>query len=463
MSLPTDWTLIPVHGHWINLSGNPEQGTITFTPSCGPLVDAASNTIILPKDIVVPLDANGEINTTLPATDDPDITGQPFGYAVTVRTSKELRFGLTLPIGTIGTIELSAVTPVSSPPSLPSTFIQSINGKSGILTNQDLNLPPDWIVLSTSQAAAAGTAINNAIATLGTNGGTIYLAKGTWTLDTAIQISQSGIVIQGASPSGTLLQFDASVVPTAIKMADTTQRWGVLRDFRMATTSGTTGQGTAIDASYFTNFSIERLRIGSTGQAPNMGIVFNALGSYYNHVRDVRVTVAGTSSVGIKFDTTSNSNLVQNARIIGDANTTGVYVNAHSIELNRVDIESNCLFGIDVAAAGHECLILHPYLESVSGTGLRLASGVQAVSVVGGFITSSGTANITDNGSVSFVAANVRLQFAPYNFPVMSGAGAPGGSVSAPTGAVYRNTNGGANTTLYVKESGTGTAGWIAK
>jgi hypothetical protein len=43
------------------------------------------------------------------------------------------------------------------------------------------------------------------------------------------------------------------------------------------------------------------------------------------------------------------------------------------------------------------------------------------------------------------------------------GAGSPEGAVTASIGTLYRRTDGGANTTLYVKESGTGNTGWIAK
>ena len=43
------------------------------------------------------------------------------------------------------------------------------------------------------------------------------------------------------------------------------------------------------------------------------------------------------------------------------------------------------------------------------------------------------------------------------------GAGSPNGAVTAPVGAVYHCTDGGANTSFYVKESGTGNTGWVAK
>jgi len=44
------------------------------------------------------------------------------------------------------------------------------------------------------------------------------------------------------------------------------------------------------------------------------------------------------------------------------------------------------------------------------------------------------------------------------------GAGSPEGVVTANVGCQYINTDGGASTTLYLKESGTGTnTGWVAK
>jgi len=46
---------------------------------------------------------------------------------------------------------------------------------------------------------------------------------------------------------------------------------------------------------------------------------------------------------------------------------------------------------------------------------------------------------------------------------VISGIGAPEGAVPAPVGFIYVRADGGAGTTLYVKESGTGTLGWVAK
>jgi hypothetical protein len=43
------------------------------------------------------------------------------------------------------------------------------------------------------------------------------------------------------------------------------------------------------------------------------------------------------------------------------------------------------------------------------------------------------------------------------------GSGTPEGAITADVGSLYTRTDGGASTTLYVKESGTGNTGWVAK
>ncbi len=49
------------------------------------------------------------------------------------------------------------------------------------------------------------------------------------------------------------------------------------------------------------------------------------------------------------------------------------------------------------------------------------------------------------------------------NVRTKSGAGSPEGVVDAAIGSLYLRTDGGVGTTLYIKESGTGNTGWVAK
>ena len=45
---------------------------------------------------------------------------------------------------------------------------------------------------------------------------------------------------------------------------------------------------------------------------------------------------------------------------------------------------------------------------------------------------------------------------------ISSGSGSPEGVVTAPVGSIFTREDGGTNTTLYRKESGTGNTGWVA-
>lgn len=46
---------------------------------------------------------------------------------------------------------------------------------------------------------------------------------------------------------------------------------------------------------------------------------------------------------------------------------------------------------------------------------------------------------------------------------LLRGGGSPEGNVAAPVGTLFLRTDGGTSTTLYVKQSGTGVSGWVAK
>ena len=55
------------------------------------------------------------------------------------------------------------------------------------------------------------------------------------------------------------------------------------------------------------------------------------------------------------------------------------------------------------------------------------------------------------------------LQLLGNDIGIFAGTATPESSITANVGSVYLRTGGGASTTLYVKESGTGATGWIVK
>jgi hypothetical protein len=69
----------------------------------------------------------------------------------------------------------------------------------------------------------------------------------------------------------------------------------------------------------------------------------------------------------------------------------------------------------------------------------------------------------SDNTTTLFEVGSTGTLTLPSGIRILTGNGSPLNRVSAPTGSLYLRTDGGVKTTLYVKESGTGSAGWIGK
>jgi len=101
-------------------------------------------------------------------------------------------------------------------------------------------------------------------------------------------------------------------------------------------------------------------------------------------------------------------------------------------------------------------------------TGLSGAASYRMDGIVGGVqmfaMDNRGGSNaalqvIGGSGVVS-AGTGFQLGSGPY---IYFGTGSPEGIKTAPVGSLYLRTDGGASTTLYVKESGSGNTGWVAK
>lgn len=91
---------------------------------------------------------------------------------------------------------------------------------------------------------------------------------------------------------------------------------------------------------------------------------------------------------------------------------------------------------------------------------------------VGAFFNDTGLArsaagvvevNNGTNGTLRDIVARKYLVGSSTGPTWSSGSGSPESAVTAPVGSLYSRTDGGASTTLYVKESGSGNTGWVAK
>lgn len=80
-----------------------------------------------------------------------------------------------------------------------------------------------------------------------------------------------------------------------------------------------------------------------------------------------------------------------------------------------------------------------------------------SLGVTGGLTSQS----LITTGSVT-VGASAAFSFTTSNVAWQSGTGSPENVVSAVVGSLYSRTDGGANTSLYIKQTGSGNTGWAA-
>lgn len=95
--------------------------------------------------------------------------------------------------------------------------------------------------------------------------------------------------------------------------------------------------------------------------------------------------------------------------------------------------------------------------QLANGGNFGLTTGIMHTVSSGGLdLVGIGTATPSE---ALHVVGNVQID----NSKIFSGTGTPEGAVTAPVGSMYLRDDGGAGTTLYIKESGAGNTGWVAK
>lgn len=128
MTIPTNIATVNVSGTFINSDdGSPCAGTVEFIPTPCWWSAASASTTIIGQPVTVSLDAGGNFEVELIATDDEDLNPTDWTYRVRVRLTDcdtAYSFDMAAPGG--GAIHLADVTPIYS-----STGVAIIVGPPG--------------------------------------------------------------------------------------------------------------------------------------------------------------------------------------------------------------------------------------------------------------------------------------------------------------------------------------------
>lgn len=139
MSLPANWTLVPITGTFLNRDGYPAVGYVTFESMQAVIIDGI---VIVPKTITAHLDGNGQISIEVPSTNDPDLNVTGWAYTVTEHMDNgRPPYLLEVPY-TIGAIDLATIPPaVNNPVDPVASYLRTSD--IGVIVSGDVNLRAD--------------------------------------------------------------------------------------------------------------------------------------------------------------------------------------------------------------------------------------------------------------------------------------------------------------------------------
>lgn len=115
-----NWQTVPVTAQFVEISGEPAVGSITFKPVPVRMIDAKSLVTVLGTPWEVYLDDEGKLDIDLPATDDDDVTPIEFTYQVTENFEGGSTYFIEVPLiyADMG-VDISLLSQVSANPGLP--------------------------------------------------------------------------------------------------------------------------------------------------------------------------------------------------------------------------------------------------------------------------------------------------------------------------------------------------------
>lgn len=310
----------------------------------------------------------------------------------------------------------------------------------------------------------------------------VYIPAGTYKLASTVTVAQKKLF--GDGPKQVILNYTGSA--EAINASGTDAVNCHLEGFKLVGTSSATA-GILVNAGCRRGIFRDIYTTGFTASGA-WGVDLNASlnnGIYYNLFERVDATANRNGIRLYSSDGAANGNRVNSNTFVSCAcndNTGGNgvlldYGNGNTfIGLN---CESNVSAGIYIDNT-YEVTFCGGYSEN-NAAALNATANAARIHYYGrrtiDAITGAGTATgpsvffTTDNFSVdasgnisgNSIAVTNPIAVENTNAKIYAGNGTPEGAIAAYKGSIFMRLDGGANTTFYVKETGTGNTGWAAK
>lgn len=191
------------------------------------------------------------------------------------------------------------------------------------------------------------------------------------------------------------------------------------------------------------------------------GILFGPMNGH--HPVATTGTIMGSTGPATSVDTIFDFQNVTSSSILKTATFT---ITPTGMEMGSLSTAGN--FHLDFHSSGHNI----DYDARIIATGGTATVGQGALTLQTGVTVFDSpvirpqydaTTQLGSSAQRFSSTYSEKIYFGAGNVFLTSGTGSPEGVVTAPVGSMYTRTDGGANTTFYVKQSGTGNTGWAAK
>jgi len=240
-------------------------------------------------------------------------------------------------------------------------------------------------------------------------------------------------------------------------------RYGIEVSGARTTVSGNTVSNAKNGIIVSGNINYDNMCItGNRIQSTETGIRLQIASGYTGKNISITGNNITTSQIGV-YTARDITNLTISGNVIvgpgsGTSGSRGVFLDTPPSDA-YVFVQGNTIASVQRAYAAYSASALT--VNKLYATGNNIsndASGARAWNFEG--LATIGVDVICAWGPTS---VGLRDNLLDGNIKFNIGTGSPEGGVTASVGSLYLRSNGGANTTLYVKESGTGNTGWVAK
>ena len=179
MALPVNMSTVTLTGRYLDASGAPVRGSVTFTLALT-LANASAATFIIPTAYTTVLDATGSFSVALPATNDPDVAPSGWTWEVAENFDDGRTFLISLPANLAPTVDLSTLAPAL--PSPAPTYSYVLTSAIGVATgvaplDSNALVPLVHIDGITAAKIDSGAATNGFVLTADGTGGAAFVAS----------------------------------------------------------------------------------------------------------------------------------------------------------------------------------------------------------------------------------------------------------------------------------------------